>query len=129
MKKTNEEVQKGLISYLTKTSQHLFINEKGDIYKYDTTTIDGVTHFYCLGFDKDLNLKGIYNFGNTTTWQSYYGNNSKCVLSHWFFLSTKQKSIKNFKAFKEKYSKIKNALSELKKIESEKTIFDTIKSI
>jgi hypothetical protein len=105
--KTQEQIKQDIVSYLTKTSAHTFINPKattkwikqGVYYEYDYNEFsyfkvmvkDG--EFYYLE-KRDRNDYKLYPI-NIDNYITYYGNNAKCVISHKLFLGKKMKSVKS----------------------------------
>lgn len=98
--KTTEQIKSEVVSYLNKTSNHLFVNEKGEFYK---VLVEG-NNFIVIDGDRVT----VYDIDQYISW---YGGNTKCVIKHRLFLGKKLKSIKNFKAMKEKCNLIKSAIS------------------
>jgi hypothetical protein len=107
--KTKEQIKQEIVNYLTKTSGHTFIKPKattewikeGVYCEYDYSDF---TYFKMLVKDgefyylekRDRNDYKLYpiNIDNSIT---YYGNNSKCVITHNLFLDKKMKSVKSNK--------------------------------
>ncbi len=84
--KTNEQIKKELVSYLTKTSKHVFYNEESKTL-FQVTEEGGV--FY---EQKNGGLKStVTNLDSAVT---YYGANAKNVIKHRLFLDKGYKSIK-----------------------------------
>lgn len=84
MKKTNEQIKKEIVSYLTKTSQHTFITPNGSYFK---VIKEGDSFMKYEG--DNLSPIGIDNMIR------YYEDNSKCVLKHRLFLDKKMLAVKN----------------------------------
>ncbi len=113
--KTQEQIKTEVVNYLTKTSQHLFVDTKGSFYKI---FIDG-DKFIVIKDDKTA----VYDINNYVKW---YAQHAKCVVKHLLFLipsysyvgsekdnnTNKLKSIPYFKAMRDKHSEI---LEEMKK--------------
>lgn len=109
--KTKEQIKQEIVNYLTKTSGHTFIkpstkfkygnSETPGYYEYD---YDDFTYFKIVMkgdefFYLEKNERSDYkmyqiNIDNSI---NYYGNNSKCVISHNLFLNKKMKSVKSNK--------------------------------
>lgn len=109
--KTKEQIKQEIVNYLTKTSGHTFIkpstkfkygnSETPGYYEYD---YDDFTYFKIVMkgdefFYLEKNERSDYkmyqiNIDNSI---NYYGNNSKCVISHTLFLNKKMKSVKGNK--------------------------------
>lgn len=99
--KTQEQLKLEVVSYLNKTSNHLFTRENGDLYK---VIVEG-DNFIVMDGDKVT----VYSINDYIGW---YGiNNVKCAIKHRLFLNKNLKCIKNFKSMKGKVSKIKESIS------------------
>jgi len=97
--KTTEQIKSEVVSYLNKTSKHLFVKENGEFYN---VIVEG-DNFILINGDKVT----VYNVNDYVTW---YGVNAKNAIKHILFLNRKLKSIKNFKVMKDKVSSIKESL-------------------
>jgi hypothetical protein len=92
--KTKEQVQQELNTYLTKTSQHVFVSgEKNDKFLkvVETTTIDGDKIWFSIWLDENLEPKSI---DRNVTLDNYSDPNSKCWVKHSLFLNREMKSVK-----------------------------------
>jgi len=113
--KTVEQNKQEVINYLTKTSIHTFLKPKatfkwGDMnkpgyyeYDYENSTYfkvfnEGEKWFY-IEDDKIKNL-------DIDHYIKYYGNNSKCVISHKLFLGKNMKSVRNNKYVQSKIEEV-----------------------
>ena len=100
--KTLEQIKTETISYLTKTSNHLFkIGEELMTIK----VIEG--EFYVVKTDLQLNNIKV-NKLNIEYYEKYWGKNMKCVINHSLFkyFGKKAESIPYFKKFRELEIKI-----------------------
>ena len=105
--KTTEQIKSEVVSYLNKTSNHLFADKNGQIYKL----IIEDDNFIFIVMDKDAingRVIGTYNVNEHISW---YGGNAKNVIKHKLFLGKKLHSIKNFKVMKAKVDLIKIAIT------------------
>ena len=98
--KTQEQIKSEVLAYLNKTSQHLFQKENGEFYN---VLVDG-NNLIVINGDR----VSVYDINKQIEW---YGNNTKCVIKHMLFLNKKLKSIKNFKAMKERIKVIKEKIT------------------
>lgn len=92
--KTKEQVQQELNTYLTKTSQHVFVaGEKNKTYfrVVETTTKDGDKIWFSIWLDENLEPKSI---DRSVDVSRYEDPNAKCWVKHSFFLNREMKSIK-----------------------------------
>ena len=115
MKKTTEEHRQEVINYLTKTTQHTFIDPKSTYnwkeskYEYD---YENGTYFKLVKNGDDFyilrNVGGKYTFRKLDHNDKikYYEENAKCVLKHSLFLNKKMKSIRNTKFVQSEIDKI-----------------------
>jgi len=111
--KTTEQIKSEIVNYLTKTSIHTFVKPK-TIYKYGKEghyceyDYENFTYFKVFKKDEDFYVLENSNGQNTPItykmkkididyYITYYGNNSKCVISNNLFLNKKMKSVKNNK--------------------------------
>lgn len=99
--KTTEQIKSEVITYLNKTSIHLFTKENGEFFK---VLIEG---------DNFIIINGLkVNTYNINYYVSSYGANAKNVIKHLLFLDRKVKSIKNYKTMRNKMSIIKDSISD-----------------
>jgi hypothetical protein len=115
--RTEEQIKKEVISYLTKTSAHTFLKPKatfkwGDAktpgyyeYDYEDSTYfklfqEGEKWFYVQN--------GSVNSLDVDQYIKYHGANSKCVISNFLFLGKKMKSVRNTKFVKSQIEAIVN---------------------
>jgi len=92
--KTKEQVQQELNTYLTKTSQHVFVSgEKNDKFLrvVEATTMDGEKIWFSIWLDENLEPKSI---DRSVTVSGYSDPNSKCWVKHSLFLNREMKSVK-----------------------------------
>jgi hypothetical protein len=92
--KTKEQVQQELNTYLTKTSQHVFVaGEKNDRFLrvVETTTKDGEKIWFSIWLDENLEPKSI---DRSVDVSRYDDPNSKCWVKHSLFLNREMKSVK-----------------------------------
>ncbi len=113
--KTQEQLKNEVVNYLTRTSQHLFMDTKGSFYK---VFVDG-DKFIVIKDEKST----VYDINNYVKW---YSQNAKCTIKHMLFLipsysyvgsdqnnnANKLKSIPYFKAMREKHTQL---LDDMKK--------------
>lgn len=92
--KTIEQTKQDVINYLTKTSQHTFVDNKENIFKIVKIGND----FYDLRSDKKIDYEWYIRI---------YELNAKHVLKHSLFLDKKYKSIKTYKIIREEVEKFK----------------------
>lgn len=113
--KTVEQNKQEVINYLTKTSIHTFLKPKatfkwGDqnkpgYYEYD---FDNGTYFRVFNqgekwfYVEDDKIKNL----DIDHYLKYYGNNSKCVISHKLFLGKNTKSVRNNKFVQSKIEEV-----------------------
>lgn len=92
--KTKEQIQEELNTYLTKTSQHVFVSE-GESNKYfrvvETTTKDNEKIWFSIWLDENLEPKSIDRYIDI---DYHPTSNSKCVIKHSLFLNRGMKSVK-----------------------------------
>ena len=122
--KTQEQIKQEIVSYLTKTADHTFINRKatfkcGDsktpgYYEYD---YDNFTYFKIMienGEFYSLENSGALGYKvskiDIDNYIKYWGNNSKCVLSNSLFLYKKMKSVKSNRYHLGEIEKIKESV-------------------
>jgi hypothetical protein len=91
--KTNEEVQKELNTYLTKTSGHVFLSKEINRYfrVVETTTINGDKIWFSIWLDSNLEPHSIDRVIDVS-W--YSDPNSKCSVKHSLFLNRNMESVK-----------------------------------
>ena len=91
--KTKEQVQQELNTYLTKTSQHVFVSgdNKNFLRVVETTTINGEKIWFSIWLDENLEPKSI---DRSVDVSRYEDPNAKCWVKHSFFLNREMKSVK-----------------------------------
>ena len=91
--KTKEQVQQELNTYLTKTSQHVFVSgdNKNFLRVVETTTINGEKIWFSIWLDENLEPKSI---DRSVDVSRYTDPNSKCWVKHSLFLNREMKSVK-----------------------------------
>lgn len=91
--KTKEQIQQELNTYLTKTSQHVFVvgENKKFLRVVETTTKDGEQIWFSVWLDENLEPKEIDRWVDIS---SYSDPNSKCWVKHSLFLNRDMKSVK-----------------------------------
>ena len=97
--RTKEQVQQELNTYLTKTSQHVFVSNSefnkaiGNKYlrMVETTTKDGEKIWVSIWLDENLEPKEIDRWVDVSLYSS---SNSKCLVKHSLFLNKKMESVK-----------------------------------
>lgn len=91
--KTKEQVQQELNTYLTKTSQHVFVSgdNKNFLRVVETTTMDGEKIWFSIWLDENLAPKSI---DRSVDVSRYHDPNSKCWVKHSLFLNREMKSVK-----------------------------------
>lgn len=118
--KTKEQVQQELNTYLTKTSQHVFVSESefNKVIKHnflrvvETTTMDGEKIWFSIWLDENLEPKSIDRHVDVS-W--YMDTNSKCLVKHSLFLNRNMKSVKLKKKTQWVVDALSEAMSELPK--------------
>ena len=86
----NGQIKQEVINYLTKTSQHSFVNECGQLFKI--TQKDG--KFYIFDESSTSPYHKIFTPIDIDAKILRCGSNAKCVIKHQLFLNKKMKSIK-----------------------------------
>lgn len=103
--KTTEQIKTDVVNYLNKTSKHLFVDDKGNLFKvifdenlgrYITIQGDRVDVSY-ITIDEKI---------------AYYGSNTKCIIKHDLFLNKNLKSVKNFKVMRQTVKQIQDGIVE-----------------
>ncbi len=92
--RTKEQVQQELNTYLTKTSQHVFVageNNNKFFRVVEATTKDGENIWFSIWLDENLEPKEIDRWVDVST---YSDPNSKCLVKHSLFLNREMKSVK-----------------------------------
>jgi hypothetical protein len=91
--KTKEQVQQELNTYLTKTSQHVFVSgdNKNFLRVVETTTMDGEKIWFSIWLDENLEPKAI---DRNVVIGRYDDPNAKCWIKHSLFLNREMKSVK-----------------------------------
>lgn len=112
--KTKEQIRTDVVN-LNKTSKHLFVDDKGNLFKVIFDEKSG----RCITIQGD-NVTTSYNTIDETI--EYYGSNAKCVIKHNLFLNRNLKSVKNFKSIKEKVLQIQIALDSTEKLDRNKIV-------
>ena len=117
--KTKEQIKSEVLSYLKKSSIHLFtINET----EHKVLIKDD---YYIIISGQNISINSIDNK------IEYYGQNTKCVIKNEIFLIPRYykkdiKTIKNYKLAKDKYNQV---LDEIKNKTDKKDIKESIKLI
>jgi len=118
--KTTADYKKEVISYLEKTSKHLYETESG-------------IYFITIAQDNTLvvlNSNGTVKKYNIDSFVEYYKEHSKSIMKQLLFLGKKTKTIRRYKAIREKIELFKKENLDLKNVSEEKlktnTIFKTI---
>lgn len=114
--KTQEQIKQEIVSYLTKTSAHTFIKPKATFKWGNTTTpsyyeydYNDFSYFKIIKVGEEFfRLEKSTGGSNGSFAYDYkmlkididnsikhFGNNSKCVLRHSFFMNEKMKSVKS----------------------------------
>ena len=92
--RTKEQVQQELNTYLTKTSQHVFVageNNNRFFRVVEATTKDGEKIWFSIWLDENLEPNGIDRWVDVST---HSDPNTKCLIKHSLFLNRGMKSVK-----------------------------------
>lgn len=114
--KTTADYKKELVNYLTKTSKHLYQTESGH---YFVTILQDNTLVV-------LDSNGGVRKYNIDSFVEYYKEHSKSIMKQSLFLGKKTKTVRRYKALREKIESFKSENLDLRNVSEEKLKTNTI---